>query len=78
MLHLCGAAANQNNKPADNKTTDQHFISGIGLLLVKSKTTEKGKVGERMVQVCSREVAEAVVQRISWFVSTLAVCASVK
>ena len=78
MLHLCCAAGNQNNKPADNNTTDQHLVSGIGLVPVTSKTIEKGKVRERMVQVCSHQVAEAAVQKSYWFVSTPAECESVK
>ena len=78
MLHLCCAAGNQNNEPADNNTTDQHLISGTGMLAVTSKAIDMGKVAERMVQACSHQVAEAAVQRISWLVSTMAVCASVK
>ena len=76
--HHCGAAGNLNNLATINNTADQHLISGTGMVPVTSKAIKMGKVRERMVQACSHQVAEAAVQLISLFVSTPAVCASVK
>lgn len=61
MFHLCCAAGNQNDKPADNNTTDEHLITGTGMVPVTSKAIKMGKVVERMVQACSHQVAEAAV-----------------
>lgn len=63
MLHLCCAAGNQNNEPAENNTTDQHLISGTGMFAVTSRAIKMGKVRERMVLACSHQVAESAVQK---------------